>query len=167
MFTGFVVLHVLTLYMPNHYAKTSAFILLSAIFAIFPDLDILWSKSLKDHHDSAFHMPFFWATVTVLFLVLGLSVKWVDTYVVLLLFIQVFVHLTLDFITGRFAGLKLLAPFSDTWYSMFELKPRHGNFNVKNIDKNVLRRYINYYFKNKTLITFESSFIALGIIVLI
>lgn len=167
MFSGFLVLHILAVYMPVHFAKTEMFILLSAVFAIFPDLDIIWSKSLKDHHDSAFHMPFFWGVVTVLFLVLGLSVKSIDPYVVLLFFAQVFTHLLLDYTTARFAGIHLLAPFSDKRYSLFRISPKDGNINFFRTDNRRFSRYVDYYFRNRTLITFEASFIVLGMIVLI
>lgn len=167
MFSGIFVLHILSVYMPEHYSKTYMFILLSAIFAVFPDLDLFWSKSLKDHHDTAFHMPFFWAVVTAVFLVLGLTIKQIDPFVVLLFFIQVFFHLFLDFVTARFAGIKLLYPLSHKKYSMFKLRPQHGNLHVFRANRNLIEKYLNYYFRNKTLITFEASFVVMGIIVLI
>lgn len=141
---------------------------LSVFFAVLPDLDFLFSKTMKDHHNTFLHAPLFWAAMLLIGINISQNTQNPLVYtIVLLLFVQTTTHLFFDFLTARTTGIQLLSPFSYKNFSLFTIVPEKGDFHPILARKDQYAEYFRHYFKNKKALTFEILVSAAGIIVLL
>lgn len=158
LLSGFLVLRILIEINPDIYSKSIHFLLLSVFFANVPDIDILWSKTLNDHHVTYFHSLLFWSFICF-FLYLFLPNF---RYITILFYFQVVFHLFADLITGRTAGLAIFYPLSKKEYSLIKLNKKEGNFSPLDFSK--YKKFWIDYLKNTKLVIFEGFVVILGIL---
>ena len=165
-FAGILVLKLLSVMFPDIFLMTFPMMMLSIIFANLPDIDVLWSKKLNEHHKSILHAPIFWVSILFIGLVISQATNLISDAIILLFFIQGVFHLFFDFIFGRTVGVPLFYPLSDKEYSLYPLRPKYSDFNpwFSNTKKHF--RYIRHYLKNETLVAFEFAIAFFGLLVL-
>ena len=156
--SGVIVLRVLIFLMPEQYSMSTSLIVLSLIFANMPDMDIFFSKTVKNHHNSPFHAPLFWILVS------AISLFFMHWSIALLLLLCVLVHTLLDYIAARTAGIFFFYPFSANEYSLFPMKKEAGNFNLIKFDKKSFNTYIKNYMKNVPMVIVEVLVFVLGVL---
>ncbi|KKT73113.1 MAG: hypothetical protein UX31_C0003G0055 [Candidatus Nomurabacteria bacterium GW2011_GWA1_46_11] len=98
-------------------------IVISAAFALLPDVNLLWHRKLKSHHDDFTHYPAAWIAISgILFIA--------SSFLGLLLFVNTMLHLILDTF-GFTIGVKLLAPFNKREYSFTNLERDKADWSLK------------------------------------
>lgn len=134
--------------------ETSLLLSLSMAGALAPDIDGLFGKKMRDHRNTIFHAPSFWllSFVTIrTFIFLGSNeslVVYVNAF-----FSGVFIHLFLDFFSGRTTGIRLFYPFSKKIYALFPIHPEKGNIPV--LPNREHLSFWKFYFENKFLVLTE------------
>lgn len=104
-----------------------------------PDIDLLWKKNLRNHHDSLTHYPIFWIALTIILAILEKLVGHSGFVLTRSLLISTLIHLILD--TFGFAtGIKWLWPLSNREFSFTTLQ--------KDIQYKGLVNYLSFYIKN-------------------
>lgn len=123
--------------------------------AIAPDIDALFSTNLNVHRNTVFHAPLCWLVglISIHFLsqILNISNLTLHSNI---FFACVFIHLFLDWFSGRTAGIRILYPFSKKVYALFPIKPEKGNIPLIPTRKKHLL-FWKYYLENKFLVTVE------------
>ena len=158
IFSGFLILRIFMEINPDIYSKSAIFIILSVVFSNLPDIDILWSKTLNEHHNSPLHAPLFWIIISATMLIILPRLA----FLTFLMITNVLFHLFSDYLTGRTAGIPLLFPFSKKEYSLKRLNKSKGNFHPINLKEYV--KFNKYYLKDKLLVAIEGVVLVLGII---
>lgn len=164
-FLGIIIIKFLSIIRPDNFYFNLSFISLAIFFSILPDLESLWSKSnINDHHSTPFHSPFFWILITFILLIIGIPYNLLSLEIILLFFISTESHLISDYITGRFTGIKIFDPINKKEYSLKKINKENGKVRPIHLHKKEFRNVTKYYFKDKSLIIFESLIWVLGII---
>lgn len=163
-----LIYRVLDIFAPNLFPHSAKYwYVIAFIFGIIPDIDVLTIKNFKDHHKSPTHWPIIWVSLLILTIIFqnNLSQSW---FAILILFSSaVIVHICLDYISGRTAGVQLLFPFSKKEMSLYPLNKKKGSFSVKKVNKKLILNYVSFYTKNKALIAFELLIVLAGLVALI
>lgn len=163
-----LIYRVLDVLFPNLFPHTQVPWLLTAfIFGVIPDIDALAIKNLRDHHKSPMHWPAIWVLLLVSTFIFRsfLGELWFATLI--LFSTLILVHICLDYIAGRTAGVQLLFPFSKKEMSLCPLHKEKGKFSPKTIKKKALFEYLEFYVQNKALFLFELFIILAGLVALI
>jgi len=159
----------------------------SFIFGMIPDLDVLAIKNFRDHHKSPMHWPFIWILLLISTIVFQnvLNQLWFAT--IILFSSTTIVHICLDYISGRTAGVQFLFPFSKKEMSLCPLNKKKGLFSVRSffrfkrknnkkeqfveapvkLNRKFIISYLDFYTKNKALFFFELIIILAGLVALI
>lgn len=127
---------------------------LSMAGVLVPDIDGLFGKQMKDHRNTIFHAPSFWllSFVTILaFTFLGRN----ESFLVYVnaFFSGVFIHLFLDWFSGRTTGVRIFYPFSKRIYALFPIHPEKGNIPV--LPNKEHFNFWKFYLENKFLVLME------------
>lgn len=134
--------------------------------ANLPDVDYFFSKYIKDHHDSFLHAPLFWLMIVLTGYALGLFFQIQTLKILMILFgIGVFIHLFLDWLSGRTAGIQIFYPFSKKMYSLFPLTPEKGKVTIWPGRDQV--SFWRFYLNNKFLVGVETFLILSGMVLAI
>jgi len=143
-------------------------IISSVIGAVIPDIDVLFSKNIKDHRDSPFHYPLFWITILAIGFSLG---KIINNQFLINIFIGfglgIFTHIFFDWFTVREKGLgdlMLFYPFSKKRYALMAEPKSEKDYSNKNV---FTKKYLLAYLDNKFLagVEFLIIFVALFIFI--
>jgi len=138
--------------------------LIAFIFGMVPDIDGLFAKDFSNHHKSPMHWPFLWLSLLIiLFLIRHLLNKFLFS-IILLFLILIIIHIGLDYVAARTAGIQLLFPFSKKEMSLFPLHKSFGHFKPNKMTRKELIKYLNNYIKNKPLFLFELFIILTGLL---
>ncbi len=124
------------------------------IFAIWPDINLLWHRDLKTHHFDWTHYPIFPITILV-FLILAQMILRVNLHIGMLFSISWIWHIFLDTF-GIQNGVRWFWPISDKEFSFTKLT----KFTKQ---KFKLSEEIKYAFKNGEAIV-EILIISLGLV---
>ncbi len=145
---------------PSLNLDQASILIVGVMGGVIPDIDALFYKQVKNHHDSPLHIPLFWAAVfLVLFAMnyaLGISLQ---KYIIAV-FVGVFSHFFLDWYGGRIAGVKFLYPFSQKRYSLFPLQFDKGSIPLRDT---LGREYNKFYASNKLLLISEITIVVAAI----
>ena len=128
-------------------------LLVSIAGALVLDMDALFGGKIKDHRNTVFHAPLFWLVVFIV--AFGVSYLLIPTLLIYIyaFFLGVFIHLFLDWLGGRTAGIKIFYPFTDKKYALFPIKPEKGDISVLSIKGQ--GPFWKFYLKNKILVVIE------------
>ncbi|MDO8451746.1 MAG: metal-dependent hydrolase [bacterium] len=122
--------------------------------ALVPDVDGLFGKQMKDHRNTIFHAPSFWV---FLFVVIRMFVFLVGNESIALyanaFFSGVFIHIFLDWFSGRTSGIRIFYPFSRKIYALFPIHPERGNIPVLPNKDHLI--FWKFYLENKFLVLTE------------
>ncbi len=135
--------------------------LLAMAFAMLPDIDIFFSKTIKDHHLTYTHSPFLWTILSIIGFLAADIIGFSKGYVVLLLAEPLF-HLFCDFTTARTAGIPIFFPFSKKEYSLYPLKKYFGDMAPFSLGKRHLE-FLKNYMNNKSLLVYEAAIMITGV----
>ena len=134
------------------------------IGALIPDIDFVFFKNIKDHHNSIPHSPLFWILVSsILYLLAFLTENTLLENYVIAFTIGVLVHLFLDWFSGRTAGIRVFYPFSKKVYSLYPLNPTEGEVSTSLIPNKSHIKFFKFYAENKFLLYVEILIILAGL----
>ena len=178
---------VLEIFAPNLFPSSQIpWYVVAFIFGIIPDLDVLAIKKFKDHHKSPMYWPIIWLVLLISTIIFQntLSQLWFAT--IILFSSTILVHICLDYIAGRTAGVQFLFPFSRKEISLCPVNKEKGSFSVRKffrfkrknkkeqlleppikLNRKFLVSYLDFYTKNKALFAFELLIILAGLVALI
>ena len=162
--SGIVMLKLFSLVFPIIPFNSLA-ILFVICLQLLPDMDILWAKNLSSHHESYFHAPIFWISLSLVLMLFSSITNLVPMWFAYIVLIQTLSHLLFDYITARTAGIPIFYPFVKKEYSLFPLNKKHGDFNQFSLKAQL--DFLKLYSKNNVLLFFEIILCVFGIIALI
>jgi len=130
------------------------FLWLCMVFAVFPDIDGVFSATVAGHH-SILHTPIFWLIVSGI-IWFGLKKQIIAGSI----FLGSMMHLFTDWITARTVGIQWLYPFSGQNFYVYDIYPEQGQIPVFEM---IVNPYWSFYLENKVLFGFELglNFVAL------
>ena len=107
--------------------NTTRYLWVGLIASIFPDLDLLYFYFIDQrrtlHHEYWMHLPLFWLSVWIAALIVFVTVKNKNIFLVSTIFIaNIFLHLILDTFA---AGIPWLYPFSHTSFVLIQVPSRY------------------------------------------
>lgn len=126
--SALVIAKFVDIYVPHPYSQELLYGV-SVACSLVPDVNVLWHKKMKTHHDDFTHYPIFWTSV-------GLLSSFISPFFGFLLLSNTLFHLLLDTF-GYTIGVKWFMPFSGKEYSFTIL-------NKDKIDHSYMERV--YYF---------------------
>jgi len=141
-------------------ADPNGLMLVSLVGANAPDFDILSGKGLTKHRESWLHAPVFWIAAYLISIMLNRIIMFSYLYVHVF-FINVFIHMVLDWFSGRAAGVRIFYPFSKKDYTLYKFKAE--------LDKNGVVSKVSYldmfksYLENKLLVIVEWGLVFAGL----
>jgi hypothetical protein len=156
LLSGYLVLFGLT--RTADVAPTATVRLLAGVFALLPDVDMLWSDSIQGHHDSLLHTPVCWLAVTVALLLLP-----VPQSIAILVGTETLFHLFSDYVAGRTTGVMLLYPLDRADYSLFPVDAAQGELAVRD-GFSAVTNYLQFYLENRAVVGFEAGVMITGAI---
>jgi hypothetical protein len=102
--------------------QRSTLILLCVFLSNFPDINLLWHRSLKTHHRDVTHFPIFTLAVTAIVFLMELSMLPAGGYIFTkCVFLSLSAHLLMDTF-GNTVGVHWLYPFSMREFSFTSLR---------------------------------------------
>ncbi len=127
---------------------------LSLAGAMTSDIDGLFGKQMRDHRNTIFHAPSFWflAFISIRTFAFLAGNENLALYVNAF-FSGVFIHLFLDWFSGRTTGIRIFYPFSKKVYALFPIHPERGNIPVFPNKEHFA--FWKFYLENKFLVLTE------------
>jgi len=137
--------------------------------SLIPDIDAIFGKNINEHRLTPFHAPLYWVLIILVCEIISTILKnSLLLHVTHAFGISIFVHLFLDWLSGRSTGIQILYPFSKQIFSAFPLSPKKGNFPLIPTNKNDLEQYktvgLKHFLENKFLVALEVSIITIALV---
>lgn len=154
---------IIIFYLLKNKLKTKNLLIFALLGSMAPDIDGLFGKSINIHRYGPFHAPLCWLGLFIL--ALFIIKKGNTKKLSLVFFTAVFVHLFLDWFSGRTAGIQIFYPFSKKISSLFPIQPEKGNLPVLPNKKHL--QFWKFYTENKFLFLSEVILILSGIILFV
>ncbi len=160
-----LIFRVLDIVFPNLFPPIShSWMLVAFFFGIFPDIDGFFAKDFSNHHKSPMHWPVLWLFFLILLLIFKSFLSQLVFSTLLLAFVLILIHIGLDYVAARTAGVQVEFPFSKKEMSLFPLHKSFGHFRPLKLTRAELIKYLNNYVKNKPLFLFEIFVIIAGLL---
>lgn len=139
-------------------------LLAGVVGSALPDVDFVFFKHIKDHHNSWFHAPSFWMFICLILILISLFLSNQGfRNISIALSIGLFTHLFLDWFAGRTAGIRVFYPISKKMFSLYPLNPQKGKVTTSLIPKKEHWEFFKFYSQNKFLLSVEILLIVLGL----
>lgn len=160
---GYVAISVIDSIYPNLGFGSGGLLLAGLVGSVLPDIDFVFFKYVKDHHNSWLHTPIFWIILYVIVFIIGIVVQNNGIIIYNTAFlIGTITHLFLDWFSGRTAGIRISYPFSIKVFSLYPLNPQKGKVLTSLFPTKEHREFFKFYAKNKFLLCFEMSLVMIG-----
>lgn len=143
--------------------RNNEMMVIGILGAILPDIDSFRFKYIKDHHDSFTHLPLFWVLAFSLACGLEILFKIQIVNYTIALFLGIFTHLFLDWLSGRTTGIKIFYPLSKKAYSLFKINPDKGKIPISLLPNRENKDFLVFYWENKFLFFVEIGIIIFGL----
>jgi len=161
---GYLALNIVNKINPNLGLSTNGLIIAWLVGSVLPDIDFMFFKYVKDHHNSWPHAPLFWIAIYLTVLTPGFILKnqIIKGYSTALI-IGILIHLFLDWFSGRTAGIRMFYPFSQQVFSLYPLNPQKGEVPTSIFPNKEYIEFFRFYAQNKFLIFSEIALTISGL----
>jgi len=161
---GYLALHIVNKINPLLRLTTTGLLIAGLIGSVLPDIDFVFFKYIKDHHNSWPHTPLFWIAIYLIVFSLGFVLKnqIMKDYSTALI-IGILSHFFLDWFSGRTAGIRILYPFSQHVFSFCPLNPQQGEVPTSIFPNKAYVGFFKFYAQNKFLLFSEIGLTLSGI----
>lgn len=161
---GYLALNIVNKIYPNLGLSTNGLMVAGLVGSVLPDIDFVFFKYVKDHHNSWVHAPLFWIAIYLVIFTLGLIIKnqVIKDYSTALI-IGILTHLFLDWFSGRTAGIRIFYPFSEQVFSLYPLNPKKGEVPTSIFPNKEYIEFFKFYAQNKFLLFSEIGLTITGI----
>lgn len=166
---GYLALNLINKINPNLGLSTNGLMIAGLVGSVLPDIDFVFFKYVKDHHNSWPHAPLFWIAIYLLVFALSLILKnqAIKDYSTALI-IGILTHLFLDWFNGRTAGIRIFYPLSERVFSLYSLNPEKGKIPTFIFpNKEYGEFFLKFYVQNKFLLFSEIGLTISGIFLFI
>lgn len=160
---GYIAINLVDKINPSLELGSGCLLFAGLIGSVLPDIDFVFFKYMKDHHNSWPHTPLFWIAIYLIFFSIGIFLRnqIIQNYSTALI-IGILTHLFLDWFNGRAAGIRIFYPFSEKLYSLFPLSPEKGRIPTFLIPNKEYVEFLKFYVQNKFLLAIEIMIIISG-----
>ncbi len=160
---GYLALKIANRIDPNFGFEQNSLMLVGIMGALIPDVDYVFFKNIKDHHNGIPHSPLFWILMSSITCLFAFSTENILLMSYIIAFtIGVLVHLFLDWFSGRTAGIRVFYPFSKKVYSLYPLNPKKGEVSTSLIPNKSHLEFFRFYAQNKFLLSVEILIMLIG-----
>lgn len=165
---GYIALNIINRISPNLELTNNELMIAGLIGSVLPDIDYVFFKYVKDHHNSWTHTPVFWIAIYIIVLILSLvfNEPILRSYSTALI-IGIFTHLFLDWYSGRTTGIRILYPYSKKVFSLYQINPNKGKVSTSLKPNQEHIEFFKFYAKNKFLLFSEIGLILAGVLLVI
>lgn len=165
---GYLALNIVNKINPNLGLSTNGLMIAGLVGSVLPDIDFVFFKYVKDHHNSWPHAPLFWIAIYLLIITLGFILKnqIIKGYSTALI-IGILIHLSLDWFSGRTAGIRIFYPFSEQVFSLYPLNPQKGEVPTSIFPNKEYVEFFKFYAQNKFLLFSEIGLTISGLFLFI
>lgn len=161
---GYIALNLVNKINPSLGLATGNLLVVGLIGSVLPDIDFVFFKYMKDHHNSWPHAPLFWIAIYLIFFSIGIFLRnqIIQNYNTALI-IGILTHLFLDWFSGRTAGIRIFYPFSEQVFSLCPLNPKKGEVPTSIFPNKEYIEFFKFYAQNKFLLFSEIGLTITGI----
>ncbi len=165
---GYLALNLVNKIAPSLELSSGGLMVAGLVGSVLPDVDFVFFKYVKDHHNSWPHVPLFWIAIYLVVFTLGFILKnqIIKGYSTALM-IGVLTHLFLDWFSGRTAGIRIVYPFSEQVFSLYPLNPQKGEVPTSILPNKEYVEFFKFYAQNKFLLFSEIGLTISGLFLFI